>query len=56
VRLADSEREERRRRFDDLGAGPSHAPLASVGVDFENICCHLEAVLQYVPDGMWYCI
>jgi hypothetical protein len=42
--------------FDDPGVEPSHAPLASVGVDFEDILRHLEAVLQGVPKGMWLCI
>jgi hypothetical protein len=53
ARPNDQERAARRRRFDDLGVGPSHAPLADVGVDFEDIRCHLEAMLQSVPEGMW---
>ena len=46
----ESERAARRRRFDDPGAGPSHAPLAAAGVDFEDIHCRLEVMLQDVPD------
>jgi hypothetical protein len=49
VRPVDPERAMRRCRFDDLGAGPSHAPPADVGADFEDIRRHLEAVLQGVP-------
>jgi hypothetical protein len=43
----------RRRRFDDPGAGPSHAPLAAARVDFDDIRRRLETVLQDVPEGMW---
>jgi hypothetical protein len=53
VRPAEPERAARRRRFDDPGAGPSHTPLATTGVDFEDIRCCLEAVLQDVPEGIW---
>jgi hypothetical protein len=28
----------------------------AAGVDFEDICRHLEMVLQDVPEGMWSCI
>jgi hypothetical protein len=52
-RPAELEREARRRRFDDPSAGPSHAPPAAVGVDFDDIRRHLEMVLQDVPEGMW---
>jgi hypothetical protein len=45
TRLADPERATRRRRFDDPGAGPSHAPPTDAVVDFEDICRCLEAVL-----------
>jgi hypothetical protein len=34
VKPAGDEREARRCRFDDPGAGPSHAPLAKAGGDF----------------------
>jgi hypothetical protein len=44
-RPAEPERAARRRRFEDPGAGPSHAPPATVGVDFDDICRHLETVL-----------
>jgi hypothetical protein len=53
VRPADSERAARRCRFDDPGAGPSHTPPTAVGVYFEDIRRHLEAVLQNVSEGMW---
>jgi hypothetical protein len=53
VRPTDPKRAARRRRFDDPGAGPSHAPPTAVGVDFEDIRHHLEAVLQDVPEVMW---
>jgi hypothetical protein len=53
VRPAEPERAARRHRFDDPGAGPSHAPPAAAGVDFEDIRRRLEAVLQDVPEGIW---
>jgi hypothetical protein len=40
-------------RFDDLVAGPSHAPPVAAKVDFEDIHRHLETVLQDAPEGMW---
>jgi hypothetical protein len=43
----------RRHRFDEPGAGPSHAPLTAAGVDFDDIRRRLETVLQDVPEGMW---
>jgi hypothetical protein len=46
----------RAHHFDDPGTGPSHAPPAEAGGDFEDIHHHLEAVLQGVPKGMWLCI
>jgi hypothetical protein len=49
----ESERAVRRRRFDDPGAGPSHAPSTAIGVDFEDIFHRLEVVLQDVPVGIW---
>jgi hypothetical protein len=52
-RPVEPERVARRRRFDDPGAGPSHAPPAAVGVDFDDIRRRLEMVLQDVPEGMW---
>jgi hypothetical protein len=39
------ERAARRRRFDDPGAGPSHAPPAAAGVDLDDIRRRLETVL-----------
>jgi hypothetical protein len=48
-RPAEPERAARRRWFDDPGAGPSHAPPAAVGVDFDDIHHRLEMVLQDVP-------
>jgi hypothetical protein len=53
VRPAEPERAVRRHRFDDPGAGPSHAPPAAAGVDFEDIRRRLETVLQDVPEGIW---
>jgi hypothetical protein len=53
VRPVDEERVARRCRFDDPGAGSSHAPLAEAGGEFEDIRHHLEAVLQGVLEGMW---
>jgi hypothetical protein len=53
MRPAEPERAARRHRFDYPGDGPSHTPLATVGVDFEDIRCRLEAVLQDVPEGIW---
>jgi hypothetical protein len=43
----------RRCRYDDPGAGPSHAPPAGVGGEFEDFLRRLEVVLQGVPEGMW---
>jgi hypothetical protein len=48
-----SQRGQRGGRFDDPGAGPSHAPPAAAEVDFEDIRHRLEAVLQDVPEGIW---
>jgi hypothetical protein len=45
VRPTEPERAARRHRFDDPGAGPSHAPLETVGVNFEDICRRLEVML-----------
>jgi hypothetical protein len=53
ARLDDDEREVQRRQFDDPSAGPSHAPLAGAGGEFEDFHRQLEAVLQGVPKGMW---
>jgi hypothetical protein len=53
VRLAEPERVGRRCCFDDLGAGPPHAPPADVGADFEDIHRHLEVFLQGMPKGLW---
>jgi hypothetical protein len=52
-RPAEPERVVRRRRFDDLGARPSHAPPAVAGFDFDDIRHRPEMVLQDVPEGMW---
>jgi hypothetical protein len=56
VRPAGKERAARRRRFDDPGVGPSHAPPAGAGGYFEDVHHRLEVVLQGVPEGMWSCI
>jgi hypothetical protein len=47
------EREARRHRFNDPGAGPSHAPPATAGVDYDDIRYCLETVLQDMLEGMW---
>jgi hypothetical protein len=52
ARPAEEERVVRRHRFDDPGAGPSHALSVDAVADFADILHHLEAVLQ----GMWSCI
>jgi hypothetical protein len=52
-RPTEPERAARRRWFDDLGAGPSHGPLVTAEVDFDDIRCRLETVLQDMPEGMW---
>jgi hypothetical protein len=44
-RPAKPERAERRRRFDNPGVGPSHAPPTAAGVDFDDIRRRLETVL-----------
>jgi hypothetical protein len=56
ARPADDERAVRRPHFDDTGVGPSHAPPTDARVDFEDIRCCLEAVLQGMLEGMWLCI
>jgi hypothetical protein len=53
VRPVDDEREVERCRYDDPGAGPSHAPPAEAGGEFEDFHRRLEVVLQGVPEGMW---
>jgi hypothetical protein len=45
VRPTELERAARRRRFDDPSVGPSHAPVAATGADFEDIRRRLETVL-----------
>jgi hypothetical protein len=55
-RPAEPERAARRHRFDDPSVGPSQAPPAMVGVDFDDIRHRLETVLQDVLEGMWSCI
>jgi hypothetical protein len=52
-RPAEPKRAARRCRFDDPSAGPSHAPPAATGADFDDIRRRLEMVLQDVPEGMW---
>jgi hypothetical protein len=53
VRPAEPERAARRCQFDDPVAGPSHSPSTAAGVDFEDIRCRLEVVLQDVLEGIW---
>jgi hypothetical protein len=52
-RPADAARPARRHRFDDPGAGPSHAPPAAAGGDDDDIRRHFETVFRDVPEGMW---
>jgi hypothetical protein len=52
-RPAGAERPAQRRRFDDPGAGPSHAPPAAAGGELEDLHRRFEAVLRDVPEGMW---
>jgi hypothetical protein len=52
-RPAGPERPAQRRRFDDPGAGPSHAPPAVARGEIDDLCRHFEAVLRDVPEGMW---
>jgi hypothetical protein len=47
------ERPAQRCRFDDPGAGPSHAPPVAVGVEIEDLRRRFEAVLRDVLEGMW---
>ena len=56
MRPSGDERETKRRRFDDPSAGPSHAPLAEAGGNFEDIRRCSEVLLHRVPEGMWSCI
>jgi hypothetical protein len=49
---AGPERPAQRRRWDDPGVGPSHAPPAAAGVD-EDIVRHFETVLRDVPECLW---
>jgi hypothetical protein len=53
VRPADDDRAGRRRRYDDPGAGPSHAPPTEASGVLEDFHRRLEVVLQGVPEGMW---
>jgi hypothetical protein len=53
ARPTDDMRVGRRHRFDDPGAGPSHAPLVEADEVLEDFHCQLEVVLQGVPEGMW---
>ena len=46
------ERLAQRRRWDDPGAGPSHAPPAAAGDDEDLVHC-FETVFRDVPEGMW---
>jgi hypothetical protein len=46
------ERPAQRRRWDDPGVGPSHAPPAAAGVD-EDVVRRFEMVLRGVPERLW---
>ena len=47
------ERPVQRHRFDDPGAGPSHAPPAAAGVDDDDIVHRFETVFRDMTEGMW---
>jgi hypothetical protein len=49
---AGPERSVQRHRWDDPGAGPSHAPPVAAEED-EDLVCHFEMVFWDVPEGMW---
>jgi hypothetical protein len=49
---AEAERPAQRPRWDDPGAGPSHAPPAAAGVD-EDIVHRFQTVLRDVPEHLW---
>jgi hypothetical protein len=49
---AGAERPAQRHRWDDPGAGPSHAPPAAAGDD-ADLVRHFETVFRDVPEGMW---
>jgi hypothetical protein len=49
---AGAERPAQRRRWDDPGARPSHAPPAAAGAD-EDLVRRFETVFRDVPEGMW---
>jgi hypothetical protein len=49
---AGAERPAQRRRWDDPGAGPSHAPPAAAGDD-ADLVRRFETVFRDVPEGMW---
>jgi hypothetical protein len=53
VRPGDDDRASRRCRYDDHGAGSSHAPSAKVGGEFDDFHRRLEAFLQGVLERMW---
>jgi hypothetical protein len=53
VRPVDADRAGRRHRYDDPGAGPSHAPPTEASRVLEDFHRRLEVVLQGVPEGMW---
>jgi hypothetical protein len=53
-RPGDAARPTRRPRFDDPGAGPSHAPpAAAAGGEMDDIHRRFEMVFRDVPEGMW---
>jgi hypothetical protein len=53
MRPIDEVRASQRHKFDDPGAGPSHAPQGEAGGDLQHFHCWLEVVLQGIPEGMW---
>jgi hypothetical protein len=53
MRPSDEDRVARRHRYDDPGAGPSHAPPAKDGGEFDDFYLQLEVVLQGMHEGMW---
>jgi hypothetical protein len=49
---AGPKRPAQRHRFDDPGAGPSHAPPAAAGDD-DDLVHRFEMVFRDMPEGMW---
>jgi hypothetical protein len=53
ARPVDEARADRRQRFDDPGAGPSHSPQGEADGGIEDFQQRLKVVLQGMSEGMW---